>query len=137
MSIEPTPSVLKSLAAATAVRRVAHAPYSNYFVGAAIRTVGEALFTGCNVENRSYGLTICAERVAVTAAVAAGERAFAHLALALPGPQPPCGACLQVLAEFCDDLPIWLVDPDQDTAPRLLRLAELLPQRFVLEADEG
>ena len=116
--------------AALAARQQAYAPYSKFQVGAALRSRTGQVFTGCNVENASYGLTICAERAAVTAAVAAGCREFDALALALSGGGTPCGACRQVLAEFCPDLPILLIDADNPQRIAEVRLAELLPGRF-------
>jgi len=90
------------------VREKAHAPYSHFQVGAALRTASGRVFCGCNVENLSFGLTICAERAAVFAAVAAGETAFEMIAVVADSIQPvtPCGACRQVLAEFSSDLKI-------------------------------
>ena len=113
-------------------RKGAYAPYSNFAVGAALLTSTDALTTGLNVENASYGLSICAERAAVFAAVAAGHRDFAALAIATSGGASPCGACLQVLAEFCKDLPILLIDADNPHAVKEVSLAELLPGRFEL-----
>lgn len=120
------------VAAALAARQRAYAPYSKFQVGAALRAAGGEVFAGCNVENASYGLTICAERAAVASAVAAGFRQFDALALALSGGGTPCGACRQVLAEFCPDLPILLIDADEPSRLTEVRLADLLPGRFTL-----
>ena len=119
------------IAAALDVRARAYARYSKFAVGAALLAETGQIFTGCNVENASFGLTICAERAAVFAAVAAGCRKFAGLALAIAGGHAPCGACRQVLAEFADDLPIIIVDADQPGRVAELRLVDLLPSRFV------
>ena len=110
----------------------AYAPYSGVTVGAALVT-GEKVFTGANVENSSSGLTVCAERVALFAAVSQGRRQFTKLAVASNQPRPlqPCGACLQVLSEFCDDLEIILVDSEGRTSQTSLK--ELFPRPFRLE----
>lgn len=117
----------------TAARRAASAawcPYSSFPVGAALATSSGRLFTGCNVENASSGLTICAERSAVFQAVAAGEREFICLVVYTPTPEPtaPCGACRQVLYEFGTGLIVTCVcdGPDRLQA----RLTELLPHGF-------
>jgi len=111
----------------------AHAPYSSFSVGAALLTRDGKVFTGCNVENASYGLTICAERVAMFSAVAAGQREFARLAVVAGQNDPayPCGACLQVMAEFCDpEMPVLLASSDAPTRPLRLKLKDLLPKAF-------
>ena len=96
------------VAAAREIRENAYAPYSKFKVGAALRTASGRVFRGCNVENLSFGLTICAERIAVFAAVAAGETQFEAIAVVADSVQPvtPCGACRQVLIEFSSDLQI-------------------------------
>ena len=120
------------IAAACDVQQRAYANYSDFHVGSALRTTRGRIFVGCNVENASYGLTLCAERVAVASAVAAGERQFEALAIATSGGAPPCGACRQVLAEFCEDLLILLIDVDSDGQVREVKLGDLLPGRFSL-----
>ena len=115
----------------------AYAPYSRYRVGAALRTADGTVVTGCNVENASYGLTVCAERVALTRAVAAGQREFRAIAIVAAGERMPypCGACRQVLAEFCNaDFPVYLAQSVTD-APVCRTLGELLPDAFALPAD--
>lgn len=116
--------------AATAVRRHAYAPASQFHVGAAVLGDDGRVFVGCNVENASYGLTICAERAAVCAAVAAGVRTLRAVAVAtdLVEPASPCGACRQVLAEFGPDLEVLLIG--RDGRQRTTTLAALLPAPF-------
>jgi len=112
----------------------AYAPYSSYRVGAALLADDGTVVTGCNVENASYGLTICAERVAVTRAVAAGHQRFRALAIVATGEQVPypCGACRQVLAEFCaPDLPVYMTRGLTDV-PICRTLGDLLPEAFSL-----
>jgi cytidine deaminase len=120
------------ITAALAVRKRAYAPYSQFQVGAALLAATGETFVGCNVENTSYGLTQCAERAALTAAIAAGQRQFSLLAIASPGGVTPCGACRQVLAEFCPELPILLIDADQPARIARTSLNELFPARFRL-----
>jgi cytidine deaminase len=109
----------------------AYCPYSNFPVGAALRTASGRIYQGANVENASYGLSICAERVAAAAAVAAGEREFTALAVASRGGAPSCGACRQFLAEFAPDLPIVLVNSLNTTKVHEATLDQLLPARFL------
>lgn len=111
-------------------RKNAHAPYSKFLVGAALLTEFGEIICGCNVENASFGLTICAERVAFSTAIAAGHRRFRALAIATSGGHPPCGACRQFAAEFCEDLPILLIDCDQPDQVSESNLRVLLPGRF-------
>ena len=107
----------------------AHAPYSQFAVGAVLRATDGRLFSACNVENASYGLTICAERAAVFKAVSEGARSFDCLALSVPGGGAPCGACRQVLREFGKDLLILSGDENGQMV-RELSLAALLPDSF-------
>lgn len=117
------------LAAARAAQAQAYAPYSKYRVGAALEADDGVVFTGCNVENASYGLTNCAERVAIGAAVVRGRRRFRRLVVVTDSdpPAPPCGACRQVLLEFGPDLVVESVGPKQ--AMRWV-LKDLLPASF-------
>jgi cytidine deaminase len=120
------------LAAADAARARAHAPYSNFQVGAALLCDDGAVIPGCNVENASYGATICAERTAVAAAVAQGRARFA--AIAVSGPPGialgPCGICRQVLSEFSGDGSLRVITRDADGKPRSTTIGALLPAAF-------
>ena len=116
------------VAAACEVRQHAYAPYSKFTVGAALLAEDGRIYRGANVENASYGLTSCAERSAVFAAVADGVRDFVALAVCTGPGATPCGACRQVLAEFAGDIPIWLVDGRGNV--RETSLHTLLPDCF-------
>lgn len=115
---------------ATKVRELAYAPYSNFKVGAAVRTKDGKIYTGCNVESASYGLTVCAERVAIWKAVSEGEREFTEIAVVADTPEltPPCGACRQIIWEFCQNIPVILANPKGDT--EIVQMKELLPRAF-------
>ncbi len=117
------------LAAARAAQAQAYAPYSGYRVGAAVETGGGAIFAGCNVENASYGLSLCAERVAVGNAMAGGQRQLRRIVIVSDSdpPAPPCGACRQVLAEFGAGLMVESVGPGR--TERWV-LGDLLPSGF-------
>jgi cytidine deaminase len=118
--------------AALAVQKRAHAPYSRYHVGAALQVASGRVFAGCNVENASYGLSICAERNAVVQMVAAGERDPVALVVVTRGPiiGTPCGACRQTLAEFALELPIRLMTEGDVAGARTTTLGALLPEAF-------
>jgi cytidine deaminase len=116
--------------AALDAQKRAYCPYSNFPVGAAIRTASGKIYQGCNVENASFGLTNCAERVAAGAAVAAGDRDFVAIAVVSRGGVSPCGACRQFLAEFAPKLRIVMVDSSQKDHGFQATLDQLLPSRF-------
>ena len=118
------------VAAAREARLRAIAPYSNFKVGAALVTTGGRVFGGCNVENATYGLTICAERVAMFKALSEGHRKFTRVAVVADtdAPTPPCGACRQILWEFGGDLEVILANPRRETGRH--RLKDLLPLPF-------
>ncbi len=118
------------LDAARAVRLHAHAPFSHFQVGAALETVDGRIVTGCNVENATYGLTLCAERVAVFKAISEGLRQFWRIAIVADtgAPTPPCGACRQILWEFGGDLEILLGNLVAETAR--FQLKDLFPHPF-------
>jgi len=121
--------------AARRARENAYAPYSEYRVGAAIATEDGSIFTGCNVENASFGAAICAERGAIARMIASGASAPIACAIVVGGeaPGPPCGICRQVLAEFAKDMPIVLVaDGSEGEIREDCTLLELYPKRFEL-----
>ena len=125
------------LEAARQVAANAHSPYSKVRVGAALLTASGELFTGCNVENASYGLTVCAERNAVAAAVAAGERDFVAMAIFTNQEEawPPCGACRQVLHEFAPELELLAIGEEGEA--KSYSLASCLPRAFGPSDLEG
>jgi cytidine deaminase len=116
--------------AALAAREHAHAPFSKFRVGAALEDESGGVFTGCNIENATYGLTLCAERVAVFKAISEGARRFHRIAIAADTETltPPCGACRQILWEFCGDIEILLCNPRGKSES--LRLKDLFPRAF-------
>ena len=118
------------VAAARRARRHAVAPYSGFKVGAALETADGQVITGCNIENATYGLTICAERVAMFTALAAGHRRFRRVAVVADteDPTPPCGACRQILWEFGGDLEVILANRRRESGRH--RLSDLLPLPF-------
>jgi cytidine deaminase len=118
------------IAAARRARRLARAAFSGFKVGAALETTAGVVITGCNVENASYGLTMCAERVAMFKAISEGHRRFRSIAIVTDTivPTPPCGACRQILWEFGGDLQIVLANLRRETGR--YRLSELLPLPF-------
>ena len=118
--------------AALAAQERAYAPYSKFLVGAAVLAEEGTITAGANVENASYGLSLCAEQVAVGAAVSSGARTFTAVAIATRSGSPPCGACRQVLAEFGSAMKVFLVDVDDPANIRVMTLDELLPEQFEL-----
>jgi cytidine deaminase len=128
MTSKPEP--LPLVAAARRAREFAVAPFSGFKVGAALETADGTVVTGCNVENATYGLTICAERVAMFKALSEGHRRFTRIAIVADTatPTPPCGACRQILWEFGGDLEILLANLETEAGRH--RLSELLPLPF-------
>ena len=127
-----TPEQDALVAAARAVRERAYAPYSRFLVGAALRAESGQVFVGCNVENASYGATICAERSAILAMVAAGQRSIVSLAVFTDADTlaMPCGMCRQVISEFQRDAQLIVANPRQH---RVLAFSEIFPEPFVLD----
>ncbi len=118
------------IVAARRARRLARADYSGFKVGAALQTAAGVMITGCNIENATYGLTVCAERVAMFKALSEGHRRFSRIAIVADTaqPVPPCGACRQILWEFGGDLEVVLANLQRETARHALH--ELLPLPF-------
>jgi cytidine deaminase len=116
--------------AALDARAHAHAPFSKFRVGAAVEDEAGRIFTGCNIENATYGLTLCAERIAVFKAISEGARKFCRVAVAADTDAltPPCGACRQILWEFCGDVEVVLVNLQGKT--EVLRMSDLFPRPF-------
>ena len=118
------------IARATAARDRSISPYSHFKVGAAIRTREGKIYDGCNIENASYGLTVCAERLALLKALSEGEREFTEIAVVTDNEKltPPCGPCRQLLWEYCGDIPVRLHSLRQ--IDQTYSLAELFPHPF-------
>ncbi|MDP2873023.1 MAG: cytidine deaminase [Bacillota bacterium] len=132
MSTGECPGLVRAAAEA---RRLAYCPYSEFAVGAALLTTGGRVYCGCNIENASYSVTVCAERVALFAAVSAGERDLEAMAVVADGAGAPrpCGPCLQALAEFAPRLRLYLATADGAVTEEKT-LDELLPQPFGLRS---
>jgi len=131
MTRKPTRASLAAMVAlAREAREMAHAPYSGFKVGAALKTQAGEIVTGCNIENASFGLTLCAERIAVFKAVSEGLTGFEAIAVVADSKQltAPCGPCRQILWEFCGDILVHMSNRQGRT--RLMRMRELLPLPF-------
>ena len=118
----------KLIKAAEEAQKKAHAPHSNYKVGAALLTEDDTIIYGCNVESSSYGLTCCAERTALYSAIAQGHTKFKELAVITSNGGSPCGACRQVIWDLCGDIPIYIADNDGNITETSSK--ELLPGAF-------
>jgi cytidine deaminase len=118
------------VAAARAAREHAVADFSGFKVGAALETDSGDIITGCNIENATYGLTVCAERVAIFKALSEGKRSFTRIAVVADtaAPTPPCGACRQIIWEFCGDIPVVIANLTE--VKRTVRMIDLLPMPF-------
>ncbi len=112
------------------VRENAYSPFSGFRVGSAVLTKEGKIYTGCNIESASYGLTVCAERVAIWKAISEGEKDFLAIAVVADTEEltPPCGACRQIIWEFCGDVSIILANPQGKT--KFFKMSELLPNPF-------
>jgi len=121
----------KLIKEAEKAQKNAHAPYSNYKVGAAVLTENDEIIGGCNVESSSYGLTCCAERAALYSAIAQGYKQFKELAVITENGGSPCGACRQVIWDLCGNIPIYIADNDGNIEKTTSK--ELLP--FAFDSD--
>jgi len=128
--MKPAPDLRELVRYAKKARSRAHAPFSHFKVGAALRTRSGEVVTGCNIENATYGLTLCAERTAVFKAISEGFKSFDAVAVVVDAKRlaAPCGACRQILWEFCGD--IWVELQNLEGQSKTLRLIELLPMPF-------
>ena len=128
--MENDPAAEKLVKKALSARDSAYAPYSGFKVGAALMTSGGEIYTGCNIENASYGLTCCAERVAVFKAVSEGKKDFTAIAVACGSGDfcSPCGACRQVMAQFGDEIRVYMCNNKGEYEVKTV--ADLLPDRF-------
>lgn len=124
------PSEKELIEAARDVRENAYAPYSEFKVGAAVATDGGRIYVGCNVESASYGLTVCAERVAIWKGISRGEKRFSRIAVVVDTEEltPPCGVCRQIIWEFCGDVPVIL--SNLNGKRETVQMSELLPRAF-------
>ena len=118
---------------AVRARKSAYAPYSKYQVGASLLTQSGKIYSGCNVENASYGLCLCAERTTIVKAVSEGETEFEAIVVAIDGEGTPCGACRQFMAEFCDNTTLVFVYDVGNEESTKYTLGELLPNAFRLQ----
>lgn len=114
-------------------RKNAHAPFSNFFVGAALLSQDGTIIGGCNVESHVYGLTICAERNAIFTALAQGHKNFQALAIAAQAGTTPCGACRQIIVELCGNIPIFMYDSQKKIIK--MQAYDLLPNHFQLQKN--
>jgi cytidine deaminase len=125
---DPQVDIAELLRVAEQAQKLAYAPYSGFAVGAALLAADGTIYAGCNVENASYGLTICAERNAIAHAVSCGAQLFTAVAVVTDNGVTPCGACRQVLAEFGSQMTVIVADTRGNR--RIYKLAELLPHAF-------
>jgi cytidine deaminase len=130
MSDEPMKDQQQLIDAAKSARERAFAPYSNFQVGSAVETAEGMIFTGCNIESATYGLTMCAERVAIWKAVSDGETSFTRVAVVVDTEEltPPCGSCRQIIWEFCGDIPVTMANLHGKI--ETIQMSELLPKAF-------